>query len=90
MRLDKTKDYLAALSLATGNPVGLLTESINEGNLEQMGYQERIADMWSATSKAKGLCDRKPVETNGKSHRDQLLWKLPIVDILKEHLVNTI
>lgn len=58
--------------------------------LTELGYQEPIAGKWSATQKAIGakLCDRKPVDTNSRTQRDQLLWSVAILDILAEHAFN--
>lgn len=56
--------------------------------LERLGYQVKVSKVWSATEKAKGLCDRKPVNTNSRSQKDQLLWSRKIIDILKEHVLK--
>lgn len=55
--------------------------------LVQLGYQAKIGGRWSATDKAiqANLCDRKPVDTNSRTQKDQLLWSDKIIDILKEH-----
>lgn len=55
--------------------------------LKDLGYQEMIAGRWSATTKSieAGLVDRKPVETNSRTQKDQLLWSASVIDILKEH-----
>lgn len=57
--------------------------------LEHLGYQVKIAGSWSATDKAvnANLCDRKPVDTNSRTQKDQLLWSAKIIDILQEHSV---
>lgn len=57
--------------------------------LEQLGYQTKIAGRWSATDKAieANLVDRKPVETNSRTQKDQLLWSADIITILKEYAV---
>jgi prophage antirepressor-like protein len=57
--------------------------------LFELGYQEKIAGAWSATPKAINLklCDRKPVETNSRTQKDQLMWSAKIIDILKEHVI---
>jgi prophage antirepressor-like protein len=57
--------------------------------LESIGYQVRIDGQWSATETAiaAGLCDRKPVSTDSRSQRDQLLWSAKVIGILKEHIV---
>lgn len=57
--------------------------------LEKLGYQTKISGKWSATPQAidLGLCDRKPVETNSRTQKDQLLWSSKIIAILKEHIV---
>lgn len=58
--------------------------------LMQLGYQEKIADRWSATQKATdlNLCDRKPVNTNSRTQKDQLLWSSDISSILSEHILH--
>lgn len=56
--------------------------------LEKLGYQEKIAGAWSATRKAidSSLCDRKPVDTNSKTQKDQLLWAANMIAILQEYV----
>lgn len=66
---------------STGNPNPRKVNDL----LAQLGYQEKIGGQWSATDKAKELCDRKPVDTNSRSQKDQLMWSRKILDILKEH-----
>jgi uncharacterized protein (UPF0335 family) len=58
--------------------------------LSDIGYQEKIQGQWSATEKAikANLCDRKPVETNSRTQKDQLLWSADITTILKEHILE--
>lgn len=58
--------------------------------LKELGYQESIGGRWSATQKAidTNLCDRKPVDTNSRTQKDQLLWSSDIVPVLSEHLVK--
>lgn len=60
--------------------------------LQKLGYQRKIAGRWSATDKAinADLCDRKPVDTNSRTQKDQLLWSADVIDILKEHFVTLI
>jgi hypothetical protein len=55
--------------------------------LAELGYQEQIGGRWSATEKAlsANLCDRKPVDTNSRTQRDQLLWSADILAVLREH-----
>jgi hypothetical protein len=55
--------------------------------LAELGYQESIGGKWSATDKAvsAGLVDRKPVDTNSRTQKDQLLWSAGILPILHEH-----
>jgi KilA-N domain len=57
--------------------------------LARLGYQESIGGFWSATEKAiaANLVDRKPVETNSRTQKDQLLWSTDVVAILQEHSV---
>jgi prophage antirepressor-like protein len=70
----------------TGNPNA---QSVNK-LLEKLGYQVRVGKQWSATDKATnlGLCDRKPVETNSRSQKDQMLWSSKIIPILKEYILK--
>jgi prophage antirepressor-like protein len=58
--------------------------------LADLGYQEKIGGQWSATDKAtaNNLCDRKPVQTNSRTQKDQLLWSADVVLLLKEHVVE--
>jgi prophage antirepressor-like protein len=72
------------LFYSTGNPN---PRKVNE-MLEKLGYQTKVGGMWSATPKAKGLCDRKPVSTNSRSQRDQLMWSEQVVAILQEYVVK--
>lgn len=51
--------------------------------LAALGYQEKIEGKWSATEKGKPFSDRKPVSTNSKSDKDQLLWYASILDELR-------
>lgn len=61
--------------------------------MEELGYQEKGAPSassgtaWSATQKAIDLklCDRKPVDTNSRTQKDQLLWNRRILPILHAH-----
>lgn len=57
----------------------------------ELGYQEKIAGQWSPTTKAieAGLCDRKPVDTNSRTQKDQLLWTADILPILCEFCVGS-
>jgi phage regulator Rha-like protein len=56
--------------------------------LVQFGYQISEGGKWSATDKAiaGGLCDRKPVDTNSRSQKDQLLWSASMIRVLQDHL----
>jgi KilA-N domain len=58
--------------------------------LEQLGYQVKVANVWSATDKAiqAKLVDRKPVETNSRTQKDQLLWSVDVLVILQEHTAS--
>jgi prophage antirepressor-like protein len=58
--------------------------------LSDLGYQEKIQGQWSATQKAiaANLCDRKPVDTNSRTQKDQLLWSADIALVLKEHILE--
>lgn len=70
----------------TGNPHAQAVNKL----LEKLGYQVRVGKQWSATEKATklGLCDRKPVETNSRSQKDQILWSSKVIPILKEYIVK--
>jgi phage regulator Rha-like protein len=56
--------------------------------LVQFGYQTSVGGRWSATDKAieANLCDRKPVDTNSRSQKDQLLWSASMIKVLQGHL----
>jgi prophage antirepressor-like protein len=58
--------------------------------LQELGYQTKIDGVWSATDKAidLNLCDRKPVDTNSRSQKDQLLWSADVLVILQEHAID--
>ena len=64
----------------TGNPDARMVNR----TLEYLGYQTKINGQWSATEKANNLCERKPISTESKSQKDQLLWTKRVIDILKE------
>nr|WP_281257363.1 phage antirepressor KilAC domain-containing protein [Merismopedia glauca] len=70
----------------TGNPNAQAVNKL----LEKLGYQVRVGKQWSATEKATklGLSDRKPVETNSRSQKDQMLWSSKIIPILKEYILK--
>jgi hypothetical protein len=55
--------------------------------LAELGYQESISGRWSATKRAidAGLVDRKPVNTDSRTQKDQLLWGADILPILQEY-----
>ena len=59
--------------------------------LAELGYQEKIEGQWSATDKAiaANLADRKPVDTNSKTQKDQLLWSADVIAILQEHTASS-
>jgi hypothetical protein len=68
-----------------------LRYSTGRGNAEYVnkllcycGYQVLIGGRWSATEKASGYVDRKPVITNSRTAKDQLLWSAEIIPILSE------
>ncbi|MGL5059047.1 MAG: hypothetical protein ACRC62_03615 [Microcoleus sp.] len=73
------------VNYSTGNPN---PQWVNK-KLTELGYQEKVGGQWSATPKAEGLCDRKPVDTDSRTQKDQLLWSTKIIDILKEHVLTT-
>jgi prophage antirepressor-like protein len=49
--------------------------------LKELGYQDTDKAI------AANLVDRKPVETNSRTQKDQLLWSADIISILQEHSV---
>ncbi len=88
--LPSAKSWLTPTQLAaelgfkykTGNPNPQAVNSL----LEKLGYQIKTAAGWSATEKAIAdrLCDRKPVDTNSRSQKDQLLWSEEVISRLVE------
>lgn len=70
------------ITYSTGNPN---PQWVNK-KLEKLGYQEKIGGQWSATPKAAELCDRKPVDTNSRTQKDQLVWSANIIPILQEYV----
>lgn len=61
--------------------------------LTDYGYQNALRDSknklhYEATQLAisQNLCDRKPVDTNSRTQKDQLLWSSEIVEVLRQHL----
>ena len=58
--------------------------------LARLGYQESVGGRWSATDRAisAGLVDRKPVDTDSRTQKDQLLWSASILAVLREHSVD--
>jgi hypothetical protein len=60
--------------------------------LAELGYQESIGGRWSATDKAidANLVDRKPVNTDSRTQKDQLLWSADILPILREHSITSV
>lgn len=56
--------------------------------LAELGYQEKIQDKWSATQKGKAHSDRKPVDTDSRSDKDQLMWYSSVVPVLAEHVTT--
>jgi hypothetical protein len=51
--------------------------------LKQLGYQESIAGQWQPTEKGQAFCTRKPVDTNSRTEKTQLLWYSSILKELK-------
>ncbi|MGL5075856.1 MAG: BRO-N domain-containing protein [Waterburya sp.] len=72
------------LNYKTGNPN---PQAVNK-LLESLGYQTKTDTGWSPTSKAidAKLCDRKPIDTNSRSQKDQLMWNEKILIVLSEHI----
>lgn len=76
------------LNYKTGKPN---PQAVNK-LLEDLGYQTKIDGTWSATDKAieLNLCDRKPIETESRTQKDQLLWSIDIIAILQEYTARPI
>jgi len=70
------------LKYKSGNPN---PRKVNQ-MLEELGYQENIQGKWSATELGQKYCDRKPVDTDSRSDKDQLFWYLTVIPILQEHV----
>lgn len=53
--------------------------------LKDLGYQVKTAGSppWSPTEKGEPFCDLKPVDTGSKSDKFQLLWRVSIIDELR-------
>lgn len=55
--------------------------------LANLGYQYKVGkgkdSLWTPTEKGESFCDRKPVDTNSKSDKFQLLWRASILDELR-------
>lgn len=81
-------DIAAKLNIfyGSGNPN---PRKVNE-LLCKAGYQTKENKAWNPTQKAidANLADRKPVDTNSRTQKDQLLWSEDIIDILKEFSIN--
>jgi hypothetical protein len=84
--LTPTKIAEAIGWFAKSNPSKGDPQRVNS-KLVELGYQESIGGRWSATDKAiaANLVDRKPVDTNSRTQKDQLLWSANIIAILQEH-----
>jgi hypothetical protein len=62
-----------------GNPDSRAANAL----LSQLGYQENIAGQWQPTEKGQVFCTRKPVDTNSRTDKMQLLWYSSILQELK-------
>ena len=55
--------------------------------LANLGYQYKVGSgkkgQWTPTEKGEPFCDRKPISTNSKSDKFQLLWRASIIDELR-------
>ena len=73
------------INYQTGNPNPRKVNSL----LEQLGYQIKINGSWQPADKAIQFdhYDIKPVDTNSKSQKSQLLWTQLMVNILKEFAI---
>ena len=73
------------INYQTGNPNPRKVNSV----LEQLGYQIRVNGSWQPTNKAIQFdhYDIKPIDTNSKSQKSQLLWTQLMVSILKEFAI---
>jgi len=58
------------LSYGTGNPNPRAANAL----LKQLGYQVKLSGDWQPTEKGKPFCTRKPVDTNSRSDKSQLMW----------------
>lgn len=58
--------------------------------LANLGYQYKVGSgkdgQWTPTEKGEPFCDRKPVATGSRSDKFQLLWKVSIIEELREQL----
>jgi hypothetical protein len=70
----------------TGTPNGNAANKL----MESLGYLTKIDKIWVPTDKAvnAGYVDRKPVDTNSRTQKDQLLWSIDILPVLREHCVG--
>jgi prophage antirepressor-like protein len=71
------------LTYKTGNPN---PQKVNK-LLETLGFQVKIDGMWSATDAGKQYADRKPVSTNSRTQKDQLLWRYSVMVRLREYVI---
>jgi len=67
------------LSYSTGNPSPRAANAM----LKQFGYQEKVSGDWQPTEKGKPFCVRKPVDTNSRSDKSQLMWFSSILSELE-------
>ena len=57
--------------------------------LAELGYQYKVGRQWTPTEKGEPFCDRKPIDTNSKSDKYQLLWRASIIDELRNQGMET-
>jgi hypothetical protein len=68
------------LSYGTGNPNPRAANAL----LKQLGYQVKLSGDWQPTEKGKPFCTRKPVDTNSRSDKSQLMWFSSILGELED------
>ena len=51
--------------------------------LKELGYQYKVGKQWTPTEKGEPFSERKAIDTNSKSDKFQLLWKVSIIDELR-------
>ncbi len=78
-------DIAKELGLICKNGSSPSPRKVNE-LLAGLGFQEKVGDHWNPMPIAEPHCVRKPVETGGKTDKDQLFWYPSILPILRQAL----